>query len=69
MTIVNLPLKTSILSKKKRESEGLKARKVLWVFFYWVNGGWKGEKSCKKRENEKQEKRKSVDFREIFGLF
>ena len=37
--IVNLPLKTSILSEKNREAEGLKARKVLWVFFHWIKEG------------------------------
>ena len=72
--IVNLPHKTGIMSGKKahkpgKEERGLKAWKVLWVFFYWVKGEWKGKKSCKKRENEKRAKRKNVVFRETIGLF
>lgn len=33
------PSQNEHIIRKNRKSEGLKARKVLWVFFYWIKEG------------------------------
>ena len=55
--------------KPGKEDRGLKAWKVLWVFFVAQKWLEKGDKSSEKEKVGKRGKRKNVDFREIFGLF
>ena len=74
MNVVTIPHKTGIMSGKKahkpgKEERGLKAWKVLWVFFVAQKWLEKGDKSSEKEKVGKRAKRKNVDFKATIGLF
>ena len=55
--------------KPGKEERGLKAWKVLWVFFVAQKWLEKGDKSSEKEKVGKRAKRKNVDFKATIGLF
>ena len=74
MIVVTIPHKTGIMSGKKahkpgKEEQGLKAWKVLWVFFVAQKRLEKRDKSSEKEKVGERGKRKNVDFIGIIGLF